>query len=165
MDMAELNRIAQHGLRGEFRLNEPMHEHTSWRAGGPARSRLFPARSRSTSRGSCARSRRTSRIMSSVWAATCWCATEDCSGTVVFTHGALERDPRSSQSAERCTLVYAEAGVPVRRSRASPRTMICVAPSSWPEFRDRGRRAGHERGLLRHRDLGGRARRCLCLQA
>jgi len=36
MDMAELNRIAEHGLGGEFRLNEPMHKHTSWRTGGSA---------------------------------------------------------------------------------------------------------------------------------
>ena len=42
MDMAELERIAQRGLGGEFRLNEPMRKHTSWRAGGPADRAYFP---------------------------------------------------------------------------------------------------------------------------
>ena len=42
MDMAELERIAQRGLGGEFRLNEPMRKHTSWRAGGHADRAYFP---------------------------------------------------------------------------------------------------------------------------
>jgi UDP-N-acetylmuramate dehydrogenase len=42
MDMAELERIAQRGLGGEFRLNEPMRKHTSWRTGGCADRAYFP---------------------------------------------------------------------------------------------------------------------------
>jgi UDP-N-acetylmuramate dehydrogenase len=42
MDMAELERIAQRGLGGEFRLHEPMRKHTSWRAGGVADRAYFP---------------------------------------------------------------------------------------------------------------------------
>ena len=42
MDMAELERIAQRGLGGEFRLNEPMRKHTSWRTGGRADRAYFP---------------------------------------------------------------------------------------------------------------------------
>jgi len=42
MDMAELERIAQRGLGGEFTLNEPMRKHTSWRTGGFADRAYFP---------------------------------------------------------------------------------------------------------------------------
>ena len=42
MNMAELERIAQRGLGGEFRLNEPMRKHTSWRTGGCADRAYFP---------------------------------------------------------------------------------------------------------------------------
>jgi UDP-N-acetylmuramate dehydrogenase len=42
MDMAELERIAQRGLGGEFKLNEPMRSHTSWRTGGFADRAYFP---------------------------------------------------------------------------------------------------------------------------
>jgi hypothetical protein len=42
MDMAERDRIALHGLAGEFRLNEPMRKHTSWRTGGAAQRAYFP---------------------------------------------------------------------------------------------------------------------------
>jgi UDP-N-acetylmuramate dehydrogenase len=43
MDMAELERIAQRGLGGEFRLHEPMRKHTSWRVGGVADRAYFPS--------------------------------------------------------------------------------------------------------------------------
>lgn len=43
MDMTEVFRIARHGLRGEFRHDEPMSRHTSWRAGGTADRAYFPA--------------------------------------------------------------------------------------------------------------------------
>lgn len=42
MDMTELFRIARYGLRGEFRHDEPMRRHTSWRAGGSADRAYFP---------------------------------------------------------------------------------------------------------------------------
>ena len=43
MDMAELGQIETSGLRGEFRRNEPMHRHVSWRAGGVADRTYAPA--------------------------------------------------------------------------------------------------------------------------
>ena len=109
MDMAELNRIAQHGLGGEFRLNEPMREHTSWRAG--RRSRVFPTRSERP----CAvraPSRRTNRISvvglgnSRVrWG----CAARSC------LHTREERDPCRARR-KGCTW-YTEAGASPRGAR------------------------------------------------
>ena len=43
MDMAELIKIETSGLRGEFRRNEPMRKHVSWRAGGAADRSYAPA--------------------------------------------------------------------------------------------------------------------------
>jgi len=43
MDMTDVLRIARHGLRGEFRHDEPMSRHTSWRAGGKADRAYVPA--------------------------------------------------------------------------------------------------------------------------
>ncbi|MBC8007504.1 MAG: UDP-N-acetylmuramate dehydrogenase [Prolixibacteraceae bacterium] len=43
MDMAELGQIETSGLRGEFRRNEPMRKHVSWRAGGVADRTYTPA--------------------------------------------------------------------------------------------------------------------------
>lgn len=43
MDMAELVQIETSGLGGEFRRNEPMHKHASWRAGGVADRTYAPA--------------------------------------------------------------------------------------------------------------------------
>ena len=43
MDMAELGQIETSGLRGEFKRNEPMRKHVSWRAGGVADRTYAPA--------------------------------------------------------------------------------------------------------------------------
>ena len=43
MDMAELGQIETSGLRGEFKRNEPMRKHVSWRAGGVADRTYMPA--------------------------------------------------------------------------------------------------------------------------
>ncbi|MEO8755888.1 MAG: UDP-N-acetylmuramate dehydrogenase, partial [Casimicrobiaceae bacterium] len=43
MDMTDVLTIARHGLRGEFRHDEPMSRHTSWRAGGKADRAYVPA--------------------------------------------------------------------------------------------------------------------------
>ena len=43
MDMAELGQIETSGLRGDFRRNEPMRRHVSWRAGGIADRTYAPA--------------------------------------------------------------------------------------------------------------------------
>ena len=43
MDMAELGRIETSGLRGQFKRDEPMRKHVSWRAGGVADRAYAPA--------------------------------------------------------------------------------------------------------------------------
>jgi len=43
MDMSEARCLLTHGLRGELRLGEPMRRHTSWRAGGAAERAYLPA--------------------------------------------------------------------------------------------------------------------------
>ena len=43
MDMAELGQIETSGLRGEFKRNEAMRKHVSWRAGGVADRTYAPA--------------------------------------------------------------------------------------------------------------------------
>ncbi len=43
MDMAELGQIETGGLYGEFKRNEPMRRHVSWRAGGDADRTYAPA--------------------------------------------------------------------------------------------------------------------------
>jgi len=43
MDMSEHTKAGMHGLRGELRRNEPMARHTSWRAGGCADRAYIPA--------------------------------------------------------------------------------------------------------------------------
>ena len=159
MDMAELNRIAQHGLGGEFRLNEPMRKHTSWRAGGPP-TRLFPARSRGP-RAVPAHACPTDEPVYVVGLGSNLLVRDGgLRGTVVFTHGALKRDPHRDMPRRRA-LVYAEAGVASPKVARFAATHDCAAPSSWPASRHRGRRAGDERRLLRQRDLGHRRTRAV----
>lgn len=43
MNMAELHDSLMHGLRGQLKLDEPMHRHTSWRVGGTADRAYTPA--------------------------------------------------------------------------------------------------------------------------
>ena len=62
----------------ELRADEPMRKHLSWRTGGSADRAYVPGRSAMTLRGFCAPCRRTSRSISSAWAAICWCATAAC---------------------------------------------------------------------------------------
>ena len=109
MDMAELNRIAQHGLGGEFRLNEPMRKHTSWRAGGPADRAYFPRDLKDL-----ARFVRTIPKDEPVYVvglgSNLLVRDGGLRGTVVFTHGALN-EIRIEPGGEGAQLVYAEAGV------------------------------------------------------
>jgi UDP-N-acetylmuramate dehydrogenase len=109
MDMAELNRIAQHGLAGEFRLNEPMYKHTSWRAGGPADRAYWPR-----DLDDLARIVRTIPKDEPVYVvglgSNLLVRDGGLRGTVVFTHGALN-EIRVEQGADDALLVYAEAGV------------------------------------------------------
>lgn len=43
VDMTDIDQRKAAGLRGELRLNEPMHRHTSWKAGGTAERAYIPA--------------------------------------------------------------------------------------------------------------------------
>jgi len=109
MDMAERNRIAQHGLAGEFRLEEPMRRHTSWRAGGCARRAYFPRDLHDL-----ARFVRTMPSDEPVYivglGSNLLVRDGGLHGTVVFTHGGLGRI-RIEDSDTAAQLVYAEAGV------------------------------------------------------
>jgi UDP-N-acetylmuramate dehydrogenase len=109
MDMAEVNRIAQHGLAGEFRLNEPMYKHTSWRTGGPADHAYWPR-----DLNDLARFVRTIPKDEPVYVvglgSNLLVRDGGLRGTVVFTHGALN-EIRVERGADGALLVYAEAGV------------------------------------------------------
>jgi UDP-N-acetylmuramate dehydrogenase len=109
MDMAELNRIAEHGLGGEFRLNEPMDRRTSWRAGGAADRAYFPRDLKDL-----ARFVRTIPKDEPVYVlglgSNVLVRDGGLRGTVVFTHGALS-EIRLETGDEGQRLVYAEAGV------------------------------------------------------
>ena len=109
MDMAELNRIAEHGLGGEFRLNEPMHKHTSWRAGGSADRAYFPRDLKDL-----ARFVHTIPKDEPVYVlglgSNVLVRDGGLRGTVVFTHGAFS-EIRLETDDKGLRLVYAEAGV------------------------------------------------------
>jgi len=109
MDMAELNRIAEHGLGGEFRLNEPMHKHTSWRTGGPADRAYFPRDLKDL-----ARFVHTIPKDEPVYVlglgSNVLVRDGGLRGTVVFTHGALS-EIRLETGEKGQPIVYAEAGV------------------------------------------------------
>jgi UDP-N-acetylmuramate dehydrogenase len=122
MDMAELNRIAQHGLGGEFRLNEPMDRHTTWRTGGPADRAYFPR-----DLNDLARFVRTIPKDEPVYVvglgSNLLVRDGGLRGTVVFTHGALS-ELRVEPGGQGELLVYAEAGV------ASPKVARFAATHS-----------------------------------
>jgi len=109
MDMAELDRIAQHGLGGEFRHNEPMRKHVSWRAGGAADRAYFPR-----DLADLARFVRAIPKDEPVYfvglGSNLLVRDGGLRGTVVFTHPALSLLRIDSDSAG-ARLVYAECGV------------------------------------------------------
>jgi len=109
MDMAELDRIAQHGWAGELRLNEPMRQHVSWRAGGAADRAYFPRDLEDL-----ARFVRTLSGDEPVWVvglgSNLLVRDGGLRGTVVFTHRALSAI-RLDAGAQATPVIYAEAGV------------------------------------------------------
>jgi UDP-N-acetylmuramate dehydrogenase len=109
MDMAELERIAQRGLGGEFRLNEPMRKHTSWRTGGPADRAYFPRNLEDFARF--VRTIPADEPVHVVGLGSNLLVRDGgLRGTVVFMHGGLKLvHPEIMPSGER--LIYAEAGV------------------------------------------------------
>lgn len=105
MDMAEIDRIAARGLRGELRLAEPMSRHTSWRTGGPADRAFFPA-DLDDLRAFLAGVARDEPIEMVGLGSNLLVRDGGIRGTVVFTHGALARIALHDGGR-----VYAEAGV------------------------------------------------------
>jgi UDP-N-acetylmuramate dehydrogenase len=109
MDMAETNRIAQHGLAGEFRLDEPMRKHTSWRTGGSAQRAYFPRDLHDLARF--LRTLPSDELVHVVGLGSNLLVRDGgLRGTVIFTHGALGQI-RIEDSGTAAQLVYAEAGV------------------------------------------------------
>lgn len=109
MDMAELNRIAEHGLAGEFRLREPMRKHTSWRAGGEVERAYVPRDLNDLCRF--VRTIPRDEPVHVVGLGSNLLVRDGgLRGTAVFTHGALN-EIRTEPRAEAPPLIYAEAGV------------------------------------------------------
>jgi len=109
MDMAELNRIAEHGLGGEFRLSEPMHKHTSWRTGGSADRAYFPRDLKDLTRFVHTIPKDETVYVLGL-GSNVLVRDGGLRGTVVFTHGALS-EIRLETDHKGQLLVYAEAGV------------------------------------------------------
>ncbi len=122
MDMAELNRTAQHGLGGEFRLNEPMRKHTTWRTGGAAKRAYFPRNLDDFARFVCTIPKDEPVYVVGL-GSNLLVRDGGLHGTVVFTHGALKQI-RIQHSDTGARLIYAEAGV------ASPKVARFAATHS-----------------------------------
>lgn len=105
MDMAELLRIASHGLRGEFRHDEPMAKHTSWRCGGSADRAYFPA-DLDDLRVFLSTIPQDERLHVIGLGSNTLVRDGGIRGTVVFTHFALKRIEFDAEG-----VLYAEAGV------------------------------------------------------
>ena len=109
MDMAESRQISKRAWAGEFRSNEPMRRHTSWRTGGCAARAYFPCGLQDL-----ANFLRTIPPAEPVYAvglgSNLLVRDGGVRATVVFTHGSLNQ-VHLVQSAEGSPLVYAEAGV------------------------------------------------------
>jgi UDP-N-acetylmuramate dehydrogenase len=109
MDMAELNPVLLRWLAGELRRNEPMHRHTTWRTGGPARHAYFPRDLQDLARF--LRSLPAAEPVYFVGLGSNLLVRDGgVRGTVVFTHGALKRVDLVERQGQ-AALVYAEAGV------------------------------------------------------
>ncbi len=109
MDMTELERIAERGLGGEFRRNEPMRKHTSWRVGGPADRAYFPRDLQDLARF-IKTIPRDEPIYVVGLGSNLLVRDGGLRGTVVFTHGALDGIRLEENDAGEL-LLYAEAGV------------------------------------------------------
>lgn len=105
MDMTEVLRIAGHGLRGEFRHDEPMSRHTSWRAGGTADRAYFPA-DLDDLRVFLSTIPKDEPVHLVGLGSNLLVRDGGVRGTVVFTHGALKRLEIAADGS-----IYAEAGV------------------------------------------------------
>ncbi len=131
MDMAELNRIAQQGWAGEFRLYEPMRKHTSWRTGGPAQRAYFPR-----DLGDLVRFVRAMPKDESVYVVGLGSNLLG-PGRRVAGHGGVHprrvgADPGRAQTLLARSLFTPKPESRARRWRALPRTMTWSGLSSWP---------------------------------
>jgi UDP-N-acetylmuramate dehydrogenase len=105
MDMTEALSLLTHGLRGELRLGEPMRRHTSWRAGGVAGRAYLPADLEDLA--AFLRRLDPAEPLHFVGLGSNLLVRDGgLRGTVVFTHGALNRLELQGDG-----LLYAEAGV------------------------------------------------------
>lgn len=109
MDMGEIDRMTRSEPGGELKSNEPMRKHTSWRAGGAAKRAYFPH-----SLDDLRRFIRTIPPGEPVYfvglGSNILVRDAGLQGTVIFTHGALNKMRLDSQQPG-AYLVYAEAGV------------------------------------------------------
>jgi UDP-N-acetylmuramate dehydrogenase len=109
MGMAEARLVATPPWAGEFRLNEPMRKHTSWRVGGPAARAYFPRSLQDLA--AFLRSIPSAEPVLLVGLGSNLLVRDGgIRGTVVFTHGALKQ-MHLVKGADGVSLVYAEAGV------------------------------------------------------
>jgi len=109
MDMGEVDRMTRNEPGGELRTNEPMRKHTSWRAGGAAQRAYFPR-----NLDDLVRFIRTIPPAEPVHivglGSNLLVRDAGLRGTVVFTHGALNKIRLDRQPSEP-DMVYSEAGV------------------------------------------------------
>lgn len=105
MNMAEIRTLMTDGLRGALRFDEPMHKHTSWRAGGAADRAYTPADAEDLAMF-LARVPADEPLLLAGLGSNLLVRDGGFRGTVVFLHGALGRIELDSDG-----LVYAEAGV------------------------------------------------------
>jgi UDP-N-acetylmuramate dehydrogenase len=109
MDMADARHFPQPRLAGELRFDEPMHRHTTWRAGGRAQRAYFPLDLQDLARF--LRSLPAAEPVQFVGLGSNLLVRDGgVRGTVVFTHGALKQVDLTGQPGG-TRLVYAEAGV------------------------------------------------------
>jgi len=108
MDMAEQRHLAA-GPAGELRRDEPMHKHTSWRAGGPAE-RAYTPRSLRDLAAFIGSLPAHEAVYPVGLGSNLLVRDGGVRGTVLFTHGAL-KEVRLEQGPQGTPLVYAQAGV------------------------------------------------------
>jgi UDP-N-acetylmuramate dehydrogenase len=105
MNMAESRTLMTDGLRGVLRFDEPMHRHTSWRAGGAADRAYTPADAEDLA-AFLARLPADEPLLFAGLGSNLLVRDDGFRGTVVFMHGALGRIEMGGAG-----LVFAEAGV------------------------------------------------------
>jgi UDP-N-acetylmuramate dehydrogenase len=109
MDMADVDRMTREGPGGELRSNEPMRKHTSWRVGGAAERAYFP-RCLDDLVAFVRTIPPTEPLYIVGLGSNLLVRDAGLRGTVVFTHGALNKI-RLDRQPSGPGMVYSEAGV------------------------------------------------------